>query len=354
MTFRVVQWATGGVGKAAITAIANHPELELVGAWVHSSEKNGRDVGEILGEKPLGVCATTSTEQIYALEPDAVIYAPLLPNPDEIRTLLRAGTNVLTPLGWFYPDSNQSAEMRQACLDGQASLHGTGVDPGGATELFPVLFSAMSSGVTLVRAEEFSDIRTYNAPNVVRDMMGFGQSPERAEASPMLRILSGGFTQSVRMCLDTLEFGDAEIHSRHEVAAATAPIDSPIGTIEPGQVAGQRFHWDALVGDQVVVRVGVNWLMGADNLDPAWTFGASGERFEVEVRGDPNTFVTITGWHPATVEAGLTRNDGIAVTAAHLVNTVPYVCAADPGVATALDLPLVAGRAHPSLARGWT
>ena len=46
---RVVQWATGGVGKAAIECVLNHPQLELVGCWVHSADKNGRDVGEILG-----------------------------------------------------------------------------------------------------------------------------------------------------------------------------------------------------------------------------------------------------------------------------------------------------------------
>ena len=53
----------------------------------------------------------------------------------------------------------------------------------------------------------------------------------------MLRLLTGGFEQSVRMCLDTLGFADAEIRTSHELAVATAPIDSPAGVIEPGQVA---------------------------------------------------------------------------------------------------------------------
>jgi hypothetical protein len=131
---------------------------------------------------------------------------------------------------------------------------------------------------------------------------------------------------------------------------ATAPIDSPIGVIEPGRVAGQRFVWEAVVRDQVVVRVAVNWLMGEEHLDPAWHFGAEGERFEVEVRGDPDTFVTIKGWQPDTVAAGLERNPGIVVTAMHCVNSIPAVCAAAPGVRTYVDLPLVTGRAHPDLA----
>ena len=49
MGCRVIQWATGGVGRAAVQGVMSHPELELVGAWVHSAEKAGRDVGEICG-----------------------------------------------------------------------------------------------------------------------------------------------------------------------------------------------------------------------------------------------------------------------------------------------------------------
>ena len=53
MTIKVAQWATGGVGKAAIQDVLAHPELELVGAWVHSEDKHGKDVGEIIGEGPI-------------------------------------------------------------------------------------------------------------------------------------------------------------------------------------------------------------------------------------------------------------------------------------------------------------
>ena len=77
---------------------------------------------------------------------------------------------------------------------------------------------------------------------------------------------------------------------------ATAPIDSPMGVIEPGQVAGRKFHWEALVGDEAVVRVTVNWLMGEENLDPAWTFGPEGQRYEMEVRGNPDISIVDQGF----------------------------------------------------------
>ena len=50
MGLKVVQWATGGVGIAAISGVLEHPELELVGCWVHSEAKNGKDVGEIMDQ----------------------------------------------------------------------------------------------------------------------------------------------------------------------------------------------------------------------------------------------------------------------------------------------------------------
>ena len=69
---RVVQWATGGVGKAAIECVLNHPQLELAGCWVHSADKNGRDVGEILGiTGKIGVAATSRIDEVLALDADS-------------------------------------------------------------------------------------------------------------------------------------------------------------------------------------------------------------------------------------------------------------------------------------------
>ena len=193
MTIRVVQWATGGVGKAAIEGVLAHPELELVGTWVHSSSKHGRDVGEILGIEPIGVAATTSQEEILALDADCVVYSPLLPNEAEVVALLASGKNVVTPVGWIYPDLDSCGAILEACEQGGTTLHGTGIHPGGITERFPLMVSALSASVTHVRAEEFSDIRTYNAPDVVRHIMGFGVSPEEAMAGPIVGLLGAGF-----------------------------------------------------------------------------------------------------------------------------------------------------------------
>lgn len=351
MAFRVIQWATGGVGRAAIAGIASHPELTLVGCWVHSEDKEGRDAGEIAGIEPLGVRATRDVDALLALDADCVMYAPIVANTPEVVRILESGKNVVTPLNWFYPGKRDVSEVEVACRKGGVTLHGTGIHPGGITERFPLMISALSRCVTHVRAEEFSDIRSYAAPYVVGELMLFGKSPEAAAKSPMLDFLASGFLQSVDMVADTLGFAlDPEHRTDHEMAVATAPIDSPIGPIQPGQVAAQRFTWQGTVRGKPVITVRTNWFMGQENLDPAWSFGPEGERFEVEVTGDPSSKVTFHGWHPESIAAGLVRNPGIVATANHVVSAIPYVCRAAPGLQTYLDLPLVAGRADPGLA----
>ena len=89
---------------------------------------------------------------------------------------------------------------------------------------------------------------------------------------------------------------------------------------------------------------------GEDHLDPVWTFGPEGPRYEVEVRGNPSATYTITGFHPHSAAEGLLRNNGVVATANHCVNVIPYVCRAGPGIKSYLDLPLMTGRAHPKYA----
>jgi len=352
MTYRVVQWATGGVGRAAIEGVLDHPELDLVGAWVHSAGKHGRDVGELVGRDAIGVAATSSVDEALAIGADCVLYAPLLADPAVVGRVLRSGKNVVTPVGWWYPAPGQVDDLEAACADAGVTLHGTGIHPGGITERFPLMVSALSRAVTRVRAEEFSDIRTYAAPEVVRDVMLFGKAPEAARTSIMTTVLGHGFKQSVRMVADEMGFAiEPDLRTTHEVAVATAPIDTPIGVIEPGQVAAQRFRWEGVVDGAPVITAAVNWFMGQEHLDPAWTFGPRGERFEVEIDGDPPVEITFHGLHPASIEEGLQRNRGIVATANHCVNAVPYVCRAEPGLRTYLGLPLIAGRAASRLHR---
>jgi hypothetical protein len=319
---------------------------------VHSADKNGVDVGQILGAAPLGVTATSSVDGVLALDADCVMYSPLVPNDEEVMAILRSGKNVVTPVGWVYPDAGNARHkaVADAAVEGGVTLHGSGIHPGGITERFPLMLSSLSSAVTHVRAEEFSDIRTYNAPDVVRHIMGFGGSPEEATQGPMASLLESGFKMSVRMIADHMGFRiDHNIRTIQEIAVATSDIDYEPFPITVGTVAARRFRWQALADGEPVITAAVNWLMGEANLDPGWNFGGRGERFEVEITGDPTVNLTFKGLQPPSIAEGLKRNPGVVATANHCVNAIPDVCAAEPGIKTYLDLPLFAGRPVPKL-----
>ena len=161
----------------------------------------------------------------------------------------------------------------------------------------------------------------------------------------MPKLLGHGFCQSIDMVAAELGVTlDPEKRISHEWAVATAPIATPVGVLEPGTVAAQRFAWEGTVAGEPVISARVNWLMGEEHLDPAWTFGPEGQRFEVRFDATPPVHVTFHGVHPARPEDGLVRNPGIVATAMHCVNAIPYVCDAEPGIKTYLDLPLIAGR----------
>lgn len=349
MTIRVVQWATGNVGRNAVEGVLAHPELELVGAFTYDPAKSGRDVGELCGIDPIGVTATADVDEVLALGADCVVYAPMLPNTGEVLRIVRSGGNVVTPTGWFYPfRAHDVAELEGACREAGVSIHGTGINPGGITEQLPLLLSGYCRDIRHVRAEEFSDIRSYASEFVVREIMLFGKPPEEAATSPMLGILGDGFGQSIDMVADALGWTlDATKPATIETAVATAPIETPVGTLDAGTVAAQRLTWQGTVGGEPVVTVRVNWLMGTDHLDPAWDFGPEGERFEVDLDAVPPVSASFHGMHPASLDDDLDRNPGIIATALHCVNSIPAVVASAPGIRTYLDLPLMAGRAAP-------
>lgn len=357
MGYRVVQWATGNLGRAAIEGILSHPKLELAGVWVHSDNKVGLDAGELSGhpERVTGVKATNSMADVIALKPDCVLYGPLMPDNNEVIKLLEAGIDVVTPLGWFYPTNIDVSGIAAACEKGGSTLHGTGIHPGGMTEKLPLVMSGFSREVSYVSCEEFSDVRTYGAPDVLEHIMLFGKTLDEARGSAMLQFMGSGFCQSIAMVADALGFTlDAEFQEQHDIALATAPIDSPMGVIEAGRVAAQRFTWHGTIDGEPVIKAAVNWYMGSDNIESDWFDAAhvkdNGECYVMKVEGDPPVHVLLHGVHPTAemdLKAVQARNPGMVATAMHCVNSIPVVCEADAGIKTYLDLPMVFGAAKP-------
>ena len=118
---RVVVWATGGIGSIAIRAIQRRPNLDLVGVWVHSEEKVGKDAGELAGIDPVGVHATQDASEILGGHADCVVYAaPAPPRMKEaigdLCRILAAGKNIVTTAvpGLVYPRGSMPPKVIDA------------------------------------------------------------------------------------------------------------------------------------------------------------------------------------------------------------------------------------------------
>ena len=142
--YRVVQWATGNVGSRAMRHVIEHPDLELVGVWVHSASKAGKDAGELAGVAPIGVKATNSIKDVLALKPDCVCYTPNQLDPEELVRLLDAGVNVASSyfINGRTLGSDVRARVESAARRGGASVFGAGIFPGFANFIAALMAAA--------------------------------------------------------------------------------------------------------------------------------------------------------------------------------------------------------------------
>jgi 2,4-diaminopentanoate dehydrogenase len=343
---RVIKWATGTVGREAVAAVHRHEDLSLVGALVYDRAKDGRDVGEITGIGPVGVEATTDRERILALDADCVLYmAQGEMDPagavDDICTILRTGKNVVSTAltALIYPRSAGDgvvSQLEEACQAGKASFHGTGIEPGWAGEVLPLTMSGILGRVDSILVQELMDYSTYDVADVMRDIMGFGLPPDAPVPLADAELAASAFKAPLMMMADGLGAEVEDYTFRREVFVATEPVTADFGTIEPGTVSAQRFSCSAVIGGREALTVEHITRVGADQA-PDWP---QGRGWRVTVEGEPSMVVDAT----IAVHGEDDTRQGCLGTAMHAIHAVAPVCAAEPGIQTFLDLPIVCGR----------
>jgi 4-hydroxy-tetrahydrodipicolinate reductase len=351
MTLRVVQWSTGNVGRNAIAGIDARPDLELVGVWVSSAGKVGKDAGELAGlGRTLGVAATNDADALLALKPDCVVYTAMaddrLPEAvEDLKRFLRAGVNVVSssPVFLQFPDGvvpdEVSAPIRAAAAEGNASLWVNGVDPGFANDWLPLVLTGVCERIDEVRCLEILDYSTYDNANVLFDIMGFGKPMSEIPMLLQPGVLSLAWGSVVRQLAAGLGVELDAVEEHYERLAAPETFEIASGTIEEGGVAALHFEVHGMrSGRAVCVLEHVTRLR--PDLGPEWPQPAGQGCYRVQVTGEPNY----------TLDLRLLGGDGdhntaaLKATAMRLVNAIPAIVAAKPGLLTALDLPLVTGR----------
>jgi 2,4-diaminopentanoate dehydrogenase len=349
-TYRVVQWSTGHVGKHAIAGIDARPDLELVGVWVSNPDKVGKDAGELAGlGRTLGVAATNDAEALLALKPDCIVHTAwaddrIMEALADLARILRAGINVVStsPVFLQYPHgatAAMSADVLAAAQEGGASIFVNGIDPGFGNDVLPLVVTGISERIEQVRCIELLNYATYDQGAVLRDLMGFGTSMDETPFILMPGVLSIAWGSVVQLLAAGLELELDSVEESYERYAAPEDFEIPTGTIPAGSQAALRFEVRGMVdGKAVVVLEHVTRLR--DDLAPEWPQPAGHGCYRVIVTGEPMY----------TVDLQLLGTDGdhntagLKASAMRLINALPYVVAADPGLVTALDLPLVTGR----------
>jgi 4-hydroxy-tetrahydrodipicolinate reductase len=346
--YRVIQWSTGNVGKHALRLVARHPELELVGLWVHSADKVGQDAGAIADIEPLGVAATNDVDALLALDADCVVYtatADLRPAQaiTDMARIAASGKNIVSssvvPL--VFPP-HVAPEMRKpledACEAAGVSCFTSGIDPGWANDLLPLVLTGTCEYVEQLRVMEIVNYATYAQPTVLFDTMGFGQP---LDATPLLLVpgvLSFAWGGTLKALAAGLGVELDELREVHERRPAAEKLDLGFGVVEEGTTAAMRFEVQGIVDGEV--RIVLEHVTRLDDaLAPEWPQPAGHSGYRVIVTGNPSYTCDVQ----MMGDDGDHNTAGLVGTAGRIVNAIPAVCAAPPGLLSVLDLPLVTG-----------
>jgi 2,4-diaminopentanoate dehydrogenase len=336
--YRVAQWATGNIGLRTLQRIIEHPHLDLVGLYVYSDSKAGRDAGELCGLDPVGIAATQRIDDILAATPECVMYMGDRADIDVICRLLESGINVVATRSEFHhPPSIDPAirtRIEDACERGGSSLHSTGVSPGFITEAVPIVLASIQRRLDCLTIDEFAAMSSRNSPEMIFGQMGFGRPPEKFNPDVMVHHECAAFGGSLRLLAETLSMPLDEIVGSGEAAVARTTTQVAAGTLEAGTIAAQRFEVAGIRNGRTAMRFRANWYLTTD-IEPSWELRDSGWRVLLE--GDCPMDISIR--YPVSAEEYPLMTPGL--TAHRPVNAIPYVIAAAPGIRTIADLPQI-------------
>lgn len=355
---RVAHVGTGYTGSIALRQILRSPRFQLVAHLVHSRDKVGRDSGDLVGESPAGVEALDSLDDFLVPDADCVTYFAAVAGRDsndvvdQLCKILASGKNVVTPsfLALFHPVSLDDVARRKleaACRDGNSSLFATGIAPGFTTDILAVHAASMSASPMKVSIQERIPCGAYRVPGFFA-MFGFGRTPEEDAETYRPAAMIGHIGPALRLLAQGLGWSIDDIRERRDVALAERQYSLDAGEIPSGTVASVRMRFEGIVDGEPRVQFSSIWSMPDEPVEdwqPAIAAGSNTRRLSrITIDGDP----------PIQVDFALNGGDlpGSAATAARVLNAIPAVCAAPPGILSALDIVVgadaypIAGRSH--------
>jgi hypothetical protein len=335
MTIRVIQWATGAIGKTCLRTVIDHPDLELAGLFVYSEKKVGRDAGDIARRPATGIVATNSVDEIVSTKADVVLHLPL--NPEEsfeehdeiIKRLLRSGKHVITTVAHTYPQSEGEAYARgfeEACREGNSVLFGTGINPGFISERIAVALTGTCTQVDHVLVTEIYDCSEILSPGFIFDLMGVGKGVDEVANGPRVKKVFRHIFGEVLGYVDhAMKIGFDEIVSDHEFGIAKDDLTLPAGTAAGGGVVNFRWRFHGMKDGKPFFTIQMLWI--CDRTMPGWDYT---DGWEIEIKGAPGLKARFDLVEP---EGLPDRSKAMQYcVAGPVIRAIPEVMRAKPGV----------------------
>jgi hypothetical protein len=323
---RVMHFGLGPIGAAIVKQVAQRPGFKIVGAIDIDPAKEGRDLGDVVGfKKRLGVIVSGDAKKtLKAAKPDIVVLCTssslkkVIPQIEQIlktKTPIVSTTEELSYPG--YTHIRQARQIHEWAKKAKVAVLGTGVNPGFAMDALPIALTAVCERVDRVVVNRVQDARIRRLP--FQQKIGAGLTTEQFQK----KVDDGsvrhvGLTESIAMIADALGWTLDRITDDIQPKLASVTISSEFLAVDPGYVSG-------------IIQDGVGYRKGEPviRLHMEAYLGAPESYDSVDIEGSPRLSMKIAG--------GI---HGDVATASIVVNSIPHVIGAEPGLHTMRDLPL--------------
>ena len=317
-----VQYGIGPIGQR-IVELAAERGIEFVGAIDIDPEKVGEDLGTAADlSDSLGVTVTDDPDEALAPEPDVVFHSTIsaIESIDrQVEAAVSAGADVVSTTEelaypWYHhPDA--AADLDELAREHGATVLGTGINPGFAMDTFPAVLTAPCQTVDSVAVTRVQDAGVRRGP--LQAKVGAGLSVERWEREIATKAGHVGLPESMAMLAGALGWELDDIEASIEPVVAETPVETEHASVASGEAAGIHQVGTGIVGGEPAIELDLRMYVGAEH-----------PRDTVRISGTPDLEVTVDGgFH------------GDVTTPAVVVNAVPRVLDAEPGLATMIDLP---------------
>lgn len=326
MAIRVLHVGLGPIGVAVARQVASRPGFRIVGGVDIDPLKAGRDVGEIAGldRRVKALVSADAAAMLKASKPDVAVLctsSSLKRVMPQMETILRAKVPIVsTTEELSYPSGGNRRLAKlidQLARKAKVSVVGTGVNPGFVMDALPIMLTAVCARVDAIAVDRIQDARIRRLP--FQQKIGAGLTPDQFQK----KVDDGsvrhvGLTESIAMIADALGWKLDRITDEVAPRIASATVESEYLAVDAGYVAGIVQDGMGYRGGRPVIRLHMEAYLGAPESYDA-----------VRIDGLPSLNVKLAG--------GV---HGDVATASIVVNSIPRVLSAAPGLHTMRTLAL--------------